>query len=475
MSQRQYRLAIALLLAVLFLTGDRAVAAERMQFSRFGTVTIYRPTSEIRHVALFVSGDGGWNLGVIDMARALASLDTLVVGIDVTHYLKEIARSRETCTYAAADFEDLSHYLQKRLNLPRYIPPLLVGYSSGATLVYAVLAQAPQNTFQGAISLGFCPDLPLVKPFCRGGGLLARRGPKRKGYIFLPAPHLKSPWVALQGKIDQVCDAATTSLFIKKTGNARLVMLPKVGHGFSVQKNWMPQFKKAFADLTRKNNRPRPIAVQIANLPVHEVRAAKQGKIVAVLYSGDGGWAGLDRELAATLAKHGISVIGIDSLQYFWTARNPEGAALDLERLLDYYHESWQFDRVLLVGYSMGAEVLPFLTNRLPLEWRRRISLIALLGPAPFASFEFHISEWLGHGTAQDQLPVKPEVEKMANLKVLCFYGRNEKDSLCPELDRRAVQMQPMEGGHHFGGNYRKIAEILIGALKETSMSQELQ
>ncbi len=466
MTQRQFCLAMVLLLAMFQMTCGRVMAEEKMQFGRFGTLTLYRPNSEIRNVTLFVSGDGGWNLGVIDMAKALVSLDTLVVGIDITHYLKEIARSAGTCTYAAADFEDLSHYLQKQLNLPRYLPPLLIGYSSGATLVYAVLAQAPQNTFQGAISMGFSPDLPLVKPFCRGDGLEARRGPEGKGYVFLPAPHLKSPWVALQGNIDQVCDAETTRLFVKKTGNARLVMLPKVGHGFSVQKNWMPQFKKVFAELSRQYNKPRPVAARIANLPVHEVRADKPGRTIAVLYSGDGGWAGLDRELAATLARNGVSVIGVDSLQYFWTARDPEGAALDLKRLLDYYQEIWQFDRVLLVGYSMGADVLPYLTNRLPEEWRQRIALVALLGPAPYASFEFHLSEWLGHRSNQDQYPVKPEIEKLTDLKVLCFYGRDEKDSLCPELDHSAVQLQPMEGGHHFGGNYRKIAEILIKALK---------
>ncbi|MEJ2690342.1 MAG: AcvB/VirJ family lysyl-phosphatidylglycerol hydrolase [Deltaproteobacteria bacterium] len=234
--KRQYRFAMVLFLVVL-LTAGRAMADERMQFGRFGTVTIYRPVSEIQNVALFVSGDGGWNLGVIDMAKALASLGTLVVGIDITHYLKDIARGRETCTYAAADFEELSHYLQKRLNLPHYLPPLLVGYSSGATLAYAVLVQAPIGTFQGAISLGFCPDLPLSKPFCRGNGLEAETGPKGKGFSFLPAPHLKLPWVALQGTIDQVCDATETKSFVQQTGNAQLVMLPKVGHGFSVQKN----------------------------------------------------------------------------------------------------------------------------------------------------------------------------------------------------------------------------------------------
>jgi len=98
-------------------------------------------------MVLFVSGDGGWNQGVVDMARTLASLDAVVAGIDITHYLRELRNSPEACFYPASDFELLSKLIQKRFDFPNYVPPILVGYSSGATLVYAVLVQAPPNIF----------------------------------------------------------------------------------------------------------------------------------------------------------------------------------------------------------------------------------------------------------------------------------------------------------------------------------------
>ncbi|MGA8241554.1 MAG: AcvB/VirJ family lysyl-phosphatidylglycerol hydrolase, partial [Desulfobacterales bacterium] len=141
------------------------------QFGRFGKITLYHPSARPAHVVLFVSGDGGWNLGVVDMARELAALDALVVGVDITYYLKQLEKSSESCVYPAADFELLSKYVQKKLGFSQYITPVLIGYSSGATLVYAALVQAPGNTFLGAISLGFCPDLDLSKLLCRGSGL----------------------------------------------------------------------------------------------------------------------------------------------------------------------------------------------------------------------------------------------------------------------------------------------------------------
>src|SRR5579871_669238 len=136
---------------------------EVWSFGRFGDVSVYRPKGEPRDVALFASGDGGWNLGVVSMARRLAAEDTLVAGIDIRHYLAQLEQSSDACVSPAMDFENLSRYLQTRLKVKQYLLPTLVGYSSGATLVYATLAQAPDGTFKGGLSLGFCPDLDLKK------------------------------------------------------------------------------------------------------------------------------------------------------------------------------------------------------------------------------------------------------------------------------------------------------------------------
>ena len=47
--------------------------ATRLPVRRFGTVTVYIPAGKPQSVAIFVSGDGGWELGVIGMAHALAT------------------------------------------------------------------------------------------------------------------------------------------------------------------------------------------------------------------------------------------------------------------------------------------------------------------------------------------------------------------------------------------------------------------
>jgi len=441
----------------------KGIEEERIEFGPFGPLTVYRQSSQPSHVVLFVSGDGGWNLGVVEMARELASLDTLVVGIDIVRYLKHLESQSGECSYPAADLEMLSKFIQKRSNYPQYIIPVLVGYSSGATLIYAVLAQAPPNTFKGAISMGFCPDLLLPKPLCRGSGLEWKEGPKDKGFIFFPAKHLQEPWVALQGTIDDVCDFRVTGDFVKRVNTGRQILLPKVGHGFSVPRNWLPQFREEFQRLVAQPHRqPPPVTAGLQDLPLVEVPAITPSKdVMAVILSGDGGWAGIDREVAGALSKQGIPVVGLNSLKYFWQSKTPEIAAEDLGRILQAYLTAWKKDRVVLIGYSFGADILPFMADRLKPDLLKRVVLIALLGPENDANFEFHMTDWLG-GTPRNSLPVLPEVAKLADKRILCIYGEEEKASLCPQLSDDRTRVVAFKGAHHFGGSYETIANIIV-------------
>ncbi len=444
-----------------------AFSEESLRFGRFGTVTIYKTDPHPSRVVLFVSGDGGWNKGVVDMARELATMDVLVVGIDITHYLRELSSSREHCSYPASDFEALSKYIQQKFAFPNSVQPLLVGYSSGATLVYATLVQSPPNTFSGAVSMGFCPDLPLQKPFCRGYGLEWNPGPRGKGYSFLPAKHLPSPWTAFQGTIDQVCDAALVEKYVKQVAAGKILLLPKVGHGFSVPRNWLPQFRETVQHIFENPSAgPSPVPDNLKDLPLVEVKSVNKEKdVFAVVISGDGGWAGIDREVAQVLSEKDIPVVGLNALQYFWKPRTPEGTAHDLERIIAHYLNFWNMKRVILIGYSLGADVLPFLVSRMNEGLRNSVRLVALIGPGHTVEFEFHFTDWIGGAPRGKTYPLLPEVKKLAGIKILCFSGDKEKDTLCTDSAIENVKSISLAGGHHFGGDYRGIAEAILKEL----------
>lgn len=456
---------------LLFLTASCAFAVDVQEstdsFGPFGMLHIYKPSGQPRHLTLFISGDGGWNRGVIDMARSLAELDSMVVGIDITHYIRQLDHSREKCAYPAAHFEELSQYLQKKYKFPQYTLPVLAGYSSGATLVYATLAQSPPNTFAGGIGMGFCPDLKTAKPLCKGSGTLASTHDARRGFVYGPVPALAAKLYVLQGDVDRVCSTPDTKAFLSKVRDAELIEMAKVGHGFSVRKNWIPQFKQAFQKISGSQpTRPAsaPAANGLSDLPLVELPSNGRNDTLAVVISGDGGWAGIDRQIAGVLNKEGIAVVGLNSLHYFWKKKDPDIAGKDLVRILDHYGKAWGAEKIILIGYSTGADTLPFMVSRLPEALKSRVKVVALLGPGTEADFEFHVSDWLFN--AEGTHKVVPEVQKLKGLNVLCIYGEDETTSACLSLNRRDFNVIEMKGGHHFGGDYEKLARIILGHVR---------
>jgi type IV secretory pathway VirJ component len=436
-------------------------AQEQISHGRFKDVTLYRPKGEAKQFVLFLSGDNGWDGVVTDMAQMLVEKGAMVAGISMPQLVASLEADGDSCVFPDGDLENLSHYIQGYSRLSTYHTPLLIGYSSGATLAYAMIAQAPAHTFLGAMSLGFCPDLDLAKPLCRGEGVHFTRHKDEQGFDLLPAKKLPASWIALHGTRDRVCSTAAARQFAAKVPGAKFVELPNVAHWYSAVNAWRSQFLSAYEQLTAHAQiaLPPPPST-LSDLPLIEVRAATRSDTFAILLSGDGGWAGLDKKVAAALAAKGVDVVGLDSLRYFWSKRTPQSLANDIDRTIRYYAAHWHESKVILIGYSPGADVLPFAVNRLPAASKRLVIHTVLMGPGQNASFEFHVANWLGSDT--DALPIFPEASKLSARSTLCLYGADEENSLCPKLAPASAHAQSLPGGHHFDGAYDGLAELIL-------------
>jgi type IV secretory pathway VirJ component len=201
-------------------------------------------------------------------------------------------------------------------------------------------------------------------------------------------------------------------------------------------------------------------------LPVIEIPSTGGSSDTLVVFvSGDGGWAAIDREISKVLAARGMPVAGLNALQYFWTKRTPDSASRDLRTIIDRYLFQWHKSRVLLAGYSRGADVLPAMISRLPAETRAKIRMIVLLSPSSKVEFEFHVADWMRDGSGGEA--VRPEIDKLASLRVLCISGEEDRESLCRELVRRShVEVVTLKGAHHFDGGYDNLGRIIIEHLK---------
>ena len=209
-----------------------------------------------------------------------------------------------------------------------------------------------------------------------------------------------------------------------------------------------------------------PAEPRVDDLPLVEVRASTHSGTLAVFLSGDGGWADIDKRVGEELAQHGIDVIGFDDRAYLrGKPRTPDATGADVARAATAYLSRWNDRRLVLLGYSRGADLLPFVATRLPPYLRARLALVAMLAVQERASFRYRFSDlWATHSRSSD-IPIRPELERLRGANMLCVYGRDEEESLCRTVDTTLVHPEVRPGKHHFDGDYRAIASLILARL----------
>ena len=458
---------------------------ETTRIPLLGNVPVYRPdpVSRSRGLILFISGDGGWKLGVVPMAQRLAG-KALVVGIPMTSWREQTEKHAESCWYPAGELEAMAQAVEKVYKFPHYLPPILVGYSSGATVVYGALAQAPAGTFAGGVSLGFCPDLGVKRPICSRGSWKPSYDPKKKISLLPDHAELKPglggapSWIALQGQVDQVCSPQEVDQFVATVPSAKVVRLPKVGHGFGVLKNWGEAFDRAVATYlepetawspprrteppSAPNLAPDEIRKRLASLDLPLVVSwPRDAGDVLIFVSGDGGWMELDREVASRLHTAGVAVVGWSTLRYFWEAKKPAEFSADLGRVVEALPDPL---RVFAGGYSFGAEVVPvcLAADRSGGGSLARLVGLILVGPGPYADFEVSPLDWIFTNSTPTRFPVATALEKERQRPILCIESSASGPSGCPKGKQPNLHRVRLPGSHHFGGDYATLAAKIV-------------
>jgi type IV secretory pathway VirJ component len=187
---------------------------------------------------------------------------------------------------------------------------------------------------------------------------------------------------------------------------------------------------------------------------------------LVVLLTGDGGWAPADEKVAASLLDRGAAVLGLNMRAYLSRPRTPDETAADVACAARTYLERWHRTRIMLLGYSRGADIAPFVAARWPDNLRGRINMVALVSMSTRANFHFHLVDLVRDVNRPDDLPVAPELAKLAGLRVVCIYGSDEKDSGCEAADSTLVTKYQRKGGHRLTGGFAAVADILEQGLK---------
>lgn len=175
--------------------------------------------------------------------------------------------------------------------------------------------------------------------------------------------------------------------------------------------------------------------------------------VTAVLLTGDGGWAELIKNVADGLASKGIGVVGFNARAWLSSPKTPEATTDAVVRAITAAREKWPADRLLLVGYSRGADMAPFIATRLPAPLATQLAGVAMFGLANAASFEFHLVDLVKDTKRATDIPMQPELVKLRGVRMVCVYGTDESDSGCRDAPDGLLTKDARPGGHHFDRN----------------------
>lgn len=434
--------ALVLTIALGFTLAVPPVHAAKIQGARYGEVSVSEPTGAMQGFVVLFSALSGWSAADQQAADLLTQHGMLVVGIDTGRYAAALAATAEACHAVVGDIEAISHQLQREVKSSAYFTPILAGTAEGGALAEAALATAASNTVAGAVSVDPAPLLDPRLNLCPPDPTIMHdRG-------------LPGFW-----SIGTITGAAPPTRMRAQVTRLRREGARVVTHDFPKGTTE----EAMLLALIEPHLGPRaPDEQDVSDLPLVELPAGRPSNMLAIVVSGDGGWRDLDKTIAHRLQSEGVSVIGIDSLRYFWSRKTPEQTASDIARVIQTYTARWHATSVALIGYSFGADVLPFVYNRLPAHARDEVTMISLLGYAKAADFEIRVAGWLGMPPSSAALPALPEITKVPPGMVQCFYGKDEVDTICPQLAKSGIAVIRTPGAHHFGGDYDHLAQVIL-------------
>jgi type IV secretory pathway VirJ component len=200
------------------------------------------------------------------------------------------------------------------------------------------------------------------------------------------------------------------------------------------------------------------------HIPIIESPAAIDRDYYVILLSGNGGWRKLVQSLTRYLNDNDISVVAINTKKYLLSKKKPDQIACDLEFLMDKYDKKWDNDHVVLLGYSMGAEIIPFVVNRLTDSYRDELLNTILIGPWETATFRIRLADYFMEiNKGADVYAELGRLKDKHNTYIICD---NKNISICNKNLDGVVDHDLLGGGHHFGGDYQSLSKLVGKRLK---------
>jgi len=464
---------LSIVISLAISSAAKTVKVEHLASQPFGNVTIYKQAGTPNSIAFFIV-DGKANHKVSIIMKSVINQGGLVVNINLKQYLSGLKkRIKLKRYYPAGDIEDFSFTIQKKYKFPQYLKPILIGYSAGAPFVYGTLAQAPAGTFKGVIAFNFSPEIDIDKPLNAGSGLKYHAIKENATYYLDPVDKLSSPFFDFHDEKDKVFSYSCADQFFKNIKLAKLIYCPnKVRSKDSLQ--WVAKFRDVYeaivyhpslAEENQQQNKTlqsQHLTPLPGNFPVVLIPSNKKDDSLPMVFliSGDGGWTSFESSFCDALASRGMPVVILDAQKYFWSNKTPEGTSNDIGKAAIHYMEQWHKKNFVLAGYSFGASIIPFISNRFTGNVKQYLRKAFSLSPDVTADFEIHLMDMLG-STKERNYNVVEETRK-CSVRPVFIFGQDEDAKIREQFAKTGAKVLTLPGTHHYNNNTSGLAETIL-------------
>lgn len=201
------------------------------------------------------------------------------------------------------------------------------------------------------------------------------------------------------------------------------------------------------------------------DFPVKEWTTSSQDKPLIFYLSGDGGFNKFSNSLCEGINKKGFDVIALNSKSYFWDKKTPEQTATDVNNYLAKKLTGRKNQQVVLIGYSFGADVLPFILNRLPKDIHDKILVSFLMASSGSTDLEIHWSDIFG-GNSKRDMDVVTEINKLVNDKIVIISASDDGHLALNKISLKRYTHEVLPGGHHFDGDTDEIIKVILNDME---------
>ncbi len=195
--------------------------------------------------------------------------------------------------------------------------------------------------------------------------------------------------------------------------------------------------------------------------PVKEWTSPGNNNPLIFYLSGDGGLNNFSTSLCGSLNKKGYDVIALNSKSYFWERKTPEQTSVDVTNYLNTKLQGRKNQQVVIIGYSFGADVVPFILTRLPKSLGDKIIVSFLMASSGSTDFEIHWSDIFG-GNSKRSMDVVTELNKLGDDKIVLISGSDENSLPANKITLKRYTHEVLPGGHHFDGDTNEIVKVIL-------------